>query len=726
MLRNQIKIIKRLCSIFFPRQFQPQHFVELYKLYNSLIKFHGYGGAIKYIKLMRLHCTRYICGNPLKTNSNGIGLTKDGWPIKLLFLKKSVDEGNFSYVLTLLMFNRSIDLPKHEVKKKMKKLSFNSITQPSTCKYTIPTGFIKEFVRINNLKISHANMELNPKDFYLSNKAGPQGKSVLTAHRNWVTFTDSFIQRLNKLAVGGYAVDWLRRSQKFWQDQIDNIKSSPYHAYQGKLSVVKDPEGKFRIIAIVDYYTQLFLKKLHLEQFRLIKNLDCDKTFTQDPTHHWDYSNKESFWSLDLSSATDRFPRILQFRLIGEMYNYDFAKVWNEHLGSLEFSTPDGEKIQYNAGQPMGTYSSWVSFTLAHHLVVHWCAKLEGVKDFDQYIILGDDIVIKHNKIAKRYIKIMEKLGVELSLAKTHVSEDTYEFAKRWFKNSIEVTGLPTRGIIHNFKSPNIVFTILYDFYKIKNNTYLSFNSLVDSMSRLYKNFYLLEKVRKNTYKKIFIRFNRKIYNNLLDFSTVLDFSFGYEDNQKLSELFNRKLYLSEQYTIPATMKSLRTIIGIGLKDKIVEQIKTLDNLKSHFNKMDFKTDNPMRGAFIKLHLVWPLYNGVRNEIQDLYKSYNSKIDKNNMSIYEYVSEVRIIDIQGIYEKQRQKYATLLTIGQTMNRGFSQVNQYMKSNENNPLMGPNLYFINILANAHFDMKWNSEKKKFNEGWNPASLIGNLT
>jgi hypothetical protein len=82
------------------------------------------------------------------------------------------------------MFNRSIDLPKHEVKKKLKKLSFNSITQPSTCKYTIPTGFIKEFVKNNKLQIIPANMELTPKDFYLSNKAGPQGKSVLTAHRN--------------------------------------------------------------------------------------------------------------------------------------------------------------------------------------------------------------------------------------------------------------------------------------------------------------------------------------------------------------------------------------------------------------------------------------------------------------------------------------------------------------------------------------------------------------
>jgi hypothetical protein len=46
-------------------------------------------------------------------------------------------------------------------------------------------------------------------------------------------------------------------------------------------------------------------------------------------------------------------------------------------------------------------------------------------------MILGDDIVIKNDKVAKTYIKIMNKMGVEISLNKTHVSVDTYEFAKR-------------------------------------------------------------------------------------------------------------------------------------------------------------------------------------------------------------------------------------------------------------------------------------------------------
>jgi len=50
---------------------------------------------------------------------------------------------------------------------------------------------------------------------------------------------------------------------------------------------------------------------------------------------------------------------------------------------------------------------------------------------FDQYIILGDDVVIKDNKIASIYRGQMMRLGVEVSPSKTHVSKTTYEFAKR-------------------------------------------------------------------------------------------------------------------------------------------------------------------------------------------------------------------------------------------------------------------------------------------------------
>jgi hypothetical protein len=46
-----------------------------------------------------------------------IGLTKDGWPKRLLFLKKFVDKGgltNLKFVLTILNFSRSWKLNSKE------------------------------------------------------------------------------------------------------------------------------------------------------------------------------------------------------------------------------------------------------------------------------------------------------------------------------------------------------------------------------------------------------------------------------------------------------------------------------------------------------------------------------------------------------------------------------------------------------------------------------------
>lgn len=53
------------------------------------------------------------------------------------------------------------------------------------------------------------------------------------------------------------------------------------------------------------------------------------------------------------------------------------------------------------------------------------------MKKFQHYILLGDDVVINNDRVAKRYSTLMKELGVDISLTKTHVSKDTYEFAKR-------------------------------------------------------------------------------------------------------------------------------------------------------------------------------------------------------------------------------------------------------------------------------------------------------
>jgi len=92
----------------------------------------------------------------------------------------------------------------------------------------------------------------------------------------------------------------------------------------------------------------------------------------------------------------------------------------------------------------MGAYSSWTTFAISHHAIVRLCAKRAGYPiTWDKYVLLGDDIVLTDEHVAKEYMTLLDVLGVKVSETKTHVSNDTYEFAKRWIHFGEEVTGAP-------------------------------------------------------------------------------------------------------------------------------------------------------------------------------------------------------------------------------------------------------------------------------------------
>jgi len=70
-------------------------------------------------------------------------------------------------------------------------------------------------------------------------------------------------------------------------------------------------------------------------------------------------------------------------------------------------------------------------FTISHHFIIQYCAFLVGEYPTKNYILLGDDVVITSDKLANKYKEVIQSLGVEISNHKSHVSYDTYEFAKR-------------------------------------------------------------------------------------------------------------------------------------------------------------------------------------------------------------------------------------------------------------------------------------------------------
>jgi hypothetical protein len=70
------------------------------------------------------------------------------------------------------------------------------------------------------------------------------------------------------------------------------------------------------------------------------------------------------------------------------------------------------------------------------------------VKSYGQYLILGDDIVIKGEKLANSYMGLLEDLEISFNKEDSYVwtkTNTTAEFAKRIFRNGIDLSPLPSR-----------------------------------------------------------------------------------------------------------------------------------------------------------------------------------------------------------------------------------------------------------------------------------------
>jgi len=71
-------------------------------------------------------------------------------------------------------------------------------------------------------------------------------------------------------------------------------------------------------------------------------------------------------------------------------------------------------------------------FTICHHIIVQIAAKRAGLNlPFEGYALLGDDIVLTNSHVVDQYKILINSVGGSFSESKSHVSKDTYEFAKR-------------------------------------------------------------------------------------------------------------------------------------------------------------------------------------------------------------------------------------------------------------------------------------------------------
>lgn len=401
--------------------------------------------TIGWLKALRLAFHRVLSNEPLKASPGfGVEVDSEGYPkgqpeLSALFRSRSAAQirlGN-----TILGVSRILP--------GWKAPDLGPIIQPYKGNYDLHVigGALASLVTDLGWALPLPRWE----ECHVTTKSGPNAQALIGSVEDAHLLSDAQIGYLEILG-GELLVERVKLIRAVsilaWLGNFSTPKGDTLSpkGQLSKLSLVKDKEAKCRVVAILDYWTQSCLYPLHVLLMKHLRGLKPDCTFNQGsfrsklPPHG-------PYYSIDLSSATDRVPVAIQEPVLAALVgNKEYAAAWRALLTERDYATSWGDKsrVKYGVGQPMGAYSSWTMFSVTHHLIVRYAAVQVGLTaNFNRYVLLGDDIVIAHDAVAKEYLKIMAGLGVDISEAKTFISYDMYEFAKRVILQGTEVTGAP-------------------------------------------------------------------------------------------------------------------------------------------------------------------------------------------------------------------------------------------------------------------------------------------
>jgi len=140
----------------------------------------------------------------------------------------------------------------------------------------------------------------------------------------FVTGQDSLVTQITKLAGEANQIPEIFQRSVSVTSRIDRkrVTSKKLYSflppYLGRLGAKEEP-GKVRVFAMVDWWTQMLLRPIHLMLFGILKKIPQDATFDQDAGVQRGIqllNSRGVAYSYDLSAATDRLPISIQALLI--------------------------------------------------------------------------------------------------------------------------------------------------------------------------------------------------------------------------------------------------------------------------------------------------------------------------------------------------------------------------------------------------------------------------
>lgn len=274
---------------------------------------------------------------------------------------------------------------------------------------------------------------------------------------------------------------------------LEDSNTKQTDAFHSKLSIFPDKEGKKRIVALGDWYTQTALKSLNDVTKEWIKSDKCkfiqlkevyDQDGAQKRMHQASLNSGESRDS-DLTAATDYMQlsaqkitvEVLMKELTGKT---GFGELWGNLVSKRTFKVlKDGKfvDVRYAQGQPMGFISSWLVMHITHVAISEIALRrtiANGAPKDSTYAVIGDDNHQNRDGVYREYIAIQEQLHQPMSIEKNILSNKTKDrevfsnFLKVWSYGELAFRPISFNIILNFFKNPkHYIFGLIKELFKI-------------------------------------------------------------------------------------------------------------------------------------------------------------------------------------------------------------------------------------------------------------------
>jgi hypothetical protein len=306
--------------------------MDIHHKYIRVIKTRGKIQAINYIKGLRSDVYKLLSLSPdgMFFKQDKIFIHKD-----LMFLKRKGVVFRVPFLkllLTVLSCSRTLRLKSSP--------DISTITGPSKLKkYPFNKRDFDEFwVALGYKKVGKVDTfvpnSLRFKSYHKTTKTGPNGQALFNSIDDLNLLYRSHPNVLKDIIyIGGMKLQsYLISILHFIDPILSYISSSSLYTNKNfncirRVSHFSEKEGKTRVVALFDYFSQTALRPLHNYLFKVMRHIPQDYTFNQTD-FLTTIGGKKIYYSIDLTAFTDRFPVLINRDLLSSRFGISYANSW--------------------------------------------------------------------------------------------------------------------------------------------------------------------------------------------------------------------------------------------------------------------------------------------------------------------------------------------------------------------------------------------------------------